>query len=336
MEQPNDQSLNQPAKQQPDMPESNVESNIGSNVGSNAQSSPASEEYVDSTTQTSNAHASTHTGRLHLAKEKFASESARYITAALLVASIAILLIWNNALVIWAVLGVAFMLGFRESLSLYKLEENLWLYALAVGVWILAFFSARPIESALIACIILASVVAYKQHLSPKSILPFLYPTLPFLALYSVYVDFGVLRVVWLILIVALCDIGAYFGGRIFGKTPFSPTSPKKTLEGVIIGLAVAVVIGSIAGILMLNTHFFLAIALSLFVALCGVFGDLYESYLKRRAEVKDSGAILPGHGGILDRFDAVLFGAVGMHFVLMFFDEFACTKCSILDAGLL
>ena len=98
MEQPNDQSLNQPAKQQPDMPESNVESNIGSNVGSNAQSSPASEEYVDSTTQTSNAHASTHTGRLHLAKEKFASESARYITAALLVAGIAILLIWNNAL----------------------------------------------------------------------------------------------------------------------------------------------------------------------------------------------------------------------------------------------
>ena len=205
MEQPNDQSLKQPAKQQPDTPESNAESN----VGSNAQSSSASEEYVDSTTQTSNAHASTHTGRLHLAKEKFASESARYITAALLVVGIAILLIWNNALVIWAVLGVAFMLGFRESLSLYKLEENLWLYALAVGVWILAFFSARPIESALIACIILASVVAYKQHLSPKSILPFLYPTLPFLALYSVYVDFGVLRVVWLILIVALCDIGA-------------------------------------------------------------------------------------------------------------------------------
>ena len=74
---------------------------------------------------------------------------------------------------IWAVLGVAFMLSFRESLSLYKLEENLWLYALAVGVWILAFFSARPIESALIACIILASVVAYKQHLSPKSICHF-------------------------------------------------------------------------------------------------------------------------------------------------------------------
>ena len=243
---------------------------------------------------------------------------------------------WNNAIVIWAVLGVAFILGFRESLTLYKIDTNLWLYALALGVWVLAFFSARPVEAAFIACVILASVVAYKQNLSPKSILPFLYPTLPFLALYSVYVDFGVLRVVWLILIVALCDMGAYFGGRIFGKTPFSPTSPKKTLEGVIIGLAVAIVVGSIAGILMLNTHFLLAIILSLFVAVCGVFGDLYESYLKRRAEVKDSGSILPGHGGILDRFDAVLFGAVGMHFFLMFFDEFACTRCSILGASLL
>lgn len=316
-----EQQANQP---QPD--------NISSNDTANTEESST----LDSTKAESLESNRFNTSFLDSAKDKFANESARYITAALLIAGIGILLVWNNAIVIWAVLGAAFILGFRESLTLYKIDTNLWLYALALGAWILAFFSARPVEAALIACVILASVVAYKQNLSPKSILPFLYPTLPFLALYSVYVDFGVLRVVWLILIVALCDIGAYFGGRIFGKTPFSPTSPKKTLEGVIIGLAVAVVVGSIAGILMLNTHFLLAIVLSLFVAVCGVFGDLYESYLKRRAEVKDSGSILPGHGGILDRFDAVLFGAVGMHFFLMFFDEFACTRCSILGASLL
>ncbi|ETD25972.1 phosphatidate cytidylyltransferase [Helicobacter canis] len=316
-----EQQANQP---QPD--------NISSNDTANTEESST----LDSTKAESLESNRFNTSFLDSAKDKFANESARYITAALLIAGIGILLVWNNAIVIWAVLGAAFILGFRESLTLYKIDTNLWLYALALGAWILAFFSARPVEAALIACVILASVVAYKQNLSPKSILPFLYPTLPFLALYSVYVDFGVLRVVWLILIVALCDIGAYFGGRIFGKTPFSPTSPKKTLEGVIIGLAVAIVVGSIAGILMLNTHFLLAIVLSLFVAVCGVFGDLYESYLKRRAEVKDSGSILPGHGGILDRFDAVLFGAVGMHFFLMFFDEFACTRCSILGASLL
>lgn len=314
------------------------------NISSNDTASTKESSTLDSSAKPSQAESSPESNKsktfdtsfLDSAKDKFANESARYITAALLIAGIGILLVWNNAIVIWAVLGVAFILGFRESLTLYKIDTNLWLYALALGVWILAFFSVRPVEAAFIACVILASVVAYKQNLSPKSILPFLYPTLPFLALYSVYVDFGVLRVVWLILIVALCDMGAYFGGRIFGKTPFSPTSPKKTLEGVIIGLAVAIVVGSIAGILMLNTHFLLAIVLSLFVAVCGVFGDLYESYLKRRAEVKDSGSILPGHGGILDRFDAVLFGAVGMHFFLMFFDEFACTRCSILGASLL
>lgn len=314
------------------------------NISSNDTASTKESSTLDSSAKPSQAESSPESNKsktfdtsfLDSAKDKFANESARYITAALLIAGIGILLVWNNAIVIWAVLGVAFMLGFRESLTLYKIDTNLWLYALALGVWVLAFFSARPVEAAFIACVILASVVAYKQNLSPKSILPFLYPTLPFLALYSVYVDFGVLRVVWLILIVALCDMGAYFGGRIFGKTPFSPTSPKKTLEGVIIGLAVAIVVGSVAGILMLNTHFLLAIILSLFVAVCGVFGDLYESYLKRRAEVKDSGSILPGHGGILDRFDAVLFGAVGMHFFLMFFDEFACTRCSILGASLL
>lgn len=310
------------------------------NISSNDTASTKESSTLDSSAKPSQAESNKSktfdTSFLDSAKDKFANESARYITAALLIAGIGILLVWNNAIVIWAVLGVAFILGFRESLTLYKIDTNLWLYALALGVWVLAFFSARPVEAAFIACVILASVVAYKQNLSPKSILPFLYPTLPFLALYSVYVDFGVLRVVWLILIVALCDMGAYFGGRIFGKTPFSPTSPKKTLEGVIIGLAVAVVVGSVAGILMLNTHFLLAIILSLFVAVCGVFGDLYESYLKRRAEVKDSGSILPGHGGILDRFDAVLFGAVGMHFFLMFFDEFACTRCSILGASLL
>lgn len=306
------------------------------NIFSNDTTSTEESSTLDSTKAESPESSRFNTSFLDSAKDKFANESARYITAALLIAGIGVLLVWNNALVIWAVLGAAFILGFRESLTLYRIDTNLWLYALALGVWILAFFSARPVEAAFIACVILASAVAYKQNLSPKSILPFLYPTLPFLALYSVYVDFGVLRVVWLILIVALCDIGAYFGGRIFGKTPFSPTSPKKTLEGVIIGLAVAVVIGSVAGILMLNTHFLFAIVLSLFVAVCGVFGDLYESYLKRRAEVKDSGSILPGHGGILDRFDAVLFGAVGMHFFLMFFDEFACTRCSILGASLL
>ncbi len=261
-------------------------------------------------------------------KAKLSGESSRYITAAVLIGVIAALLLWNNPIVIWAVIGAVFILGFREALALYDLEQHAGFYALALALWATSYFVANPIESALVACMILASITAYAQRLSPRAMLPFLYPTLPFLALYSVYKDFGVSHIVWLILIIALCDIGAYFGGRLFGKTPLSPTSPKKTLEGVIIGVAVSIVVGSVAGIFVLGTHFFFAIFASLIVAVCGVFGDLYESYLKRQAQVKDSGSILPGHGGILDRFDAVLFGAVGMHFLLIFFNDFACSRC--------
>jgi phosphatidate cytidylyltransferase len=119
------------------------------------------------------------------------------------------------------------------------------------------------------------------------------------------------MSLLWLLVIVAGADIGAYFVGRSMGKTKFCETSPNKTIEGVIGGLVVATILGTIFSIDNLST--FGAIVISLIVALASVFGDLFESYLKREAEVKDSGDILPGHGGILDRTDGYLFGGVIM-----------------------
>ena len=96
-----------------------------------------------------------------------------------------------------------------------------------------------------------------------------------------------------------------------FGKTKFSETSPNKTIEGVIGGVSFAVVLGTVFAINEVNV--IAAIAISAIVSFASVFGDLFESYLKREAGVKDSGSILPGHGGVLDRTDGYLFGAIVM-----------------------
>jgi phosphatidate cytidylyltransferase len=105
-------------------------------------------------------------------------------------------------------------------------------------------------------------------------------------------------------------DTFAYLTGRTFGKTKlFERISPKKTWEGTIGGLLFSLIAGvSIA--YTLDESFVKWSILALFIALAAIFGDLFESLLKRTAGIKDSGNIMPGHGGVLDRFDAVLFAA--------------------------
>jgi len=127
------------------------------------------------------------------------------------------------------------------------------------------------------------------------------------------YRDYGIDWMFWLLVIVATTDVGAFFVGKSVGKTQFSPTSPNKTLEGVIGGVAFATVAGTITGYFMDLVPLFVALFVSLLTAVTAVFGDLFESYIKREAGVKDSGDIFPGHGGVLDRLDGYLFGAIMM-----------------------
>lgn len=112
-------------------------------------------------------------------------------------------------------------------------------------------------------------------------------------------------------MVVAGADIGAYFVGRGFGKHKFCETSPNKTLEGVAGGMIVSALFGTYFALDFLSIWG--ALFVSVLVAFASVFGDLFESYLKREAGVKDSGNILPGHGGILDRTDGFLFAAIIM-----------------------
>ncbi len=110
----------------------------------------------------------------------------------------------------------------------------------------------------------------------------------------------------FLLLLVFAADIGAYFAGRAFGRLKLAPqVSPGKTWEGVIGGLSSAALI-AYAGALWFKFDTIAILGLGCAVALVSVVGDLTESMFKRHVGLKDSGAILPGHGGMLDRLDSI------------------------------
>lgn len=210
----------------------------------------------------------------------------------------------------WAVFGVMLMISISESKKLYSLKSDS-IYVYTLMLWFAAYFYPMPIDLIFIVAIGYASQLAYKRTLNPKMFLPLLYPTASFLFLLTLYSEFGVRVLLWLLVIISSTDIGAYFTGKSFGKTKFCETSPNKTVEGVIGGLVLATVLGTFSAIEEINIVG--AIIVTLAVSFVSVFGDLFESYLKREAGLKDSGNILPGHGGVLDRTDGYLFGSIVM-----------------------
>ena len=136
----------------------------------------------------------------------------------------------------------------------------------------------------------------------------FVYALLPALALLWIRERdaHGLELLVWTFIVTWSTDIGAYFAGRSFGKRKLAPSiSPNKTVEGLYGGIAAAALVG---GVWVLATGLGKPlIVLAPLLAVAAQAGDLFESGMKRRAGIKDSGTWLPGHGGILDRLDGLV-----------------------------
>ncbi|PPB80099.1 phosphatidate cytidylyltransferase [Albidovulum inexpectatum] len=225
-----------------------------------------------------------------------------------------------------------------------------WFAALSVLVgtlmiWELAAMTdqSRPREALALAGLaaICMVVVLYGQNpfLMPLLVLPalagLLRPGRPMrfaFAIYAVLImvacyglvafrdGYGMLWIVWLILVVVVTDIAGYFAGRMIGGPKFWPRfSPKKTWSGVVAGWIGAAIVGAV--FLVISTAGRDLIWISALLSLASQLGDIAESALKRKAGVKDSSALIPGHGGLMDRFDGLLGAAIFMLIVAQLTD---------------
>jgi phosphatidate cytidylyltransferase len=217
--------------------------------------------------------------------------------------------------------GVAGLLAYLEYATLAAARHDGFPRLLAgVGtlVTFVAVWAAVPLPLVLAPALLVAACAAVGRGRPEEDVLrlvavtlfPLLYLGLPLGMTAAVHADRGPLPFIVPFLTIVASDSAQYFGGRAFGRHPLAPRiSPKKTMEGAACGLVVAAGLtpvwggpalpqAGLAGLLLLG----------LLLGLIGIIGDLFESLLKRSAGVKDSSQLIPGHGGMLDRIDALLF----------------------------
>jgi phosphatidate cytidylyltransferase len=232
-----------------------------------------------------------------------------------------------GAYIVCLVISLAMMYEFAMiSLSLPDRSEKRWLLmCLAwVSVWLAFFMPGMELVVFAFCFIVLnayfmmtagrhegpAFAVHYKEQMG--SVFGLFYVVfLPlFLPLIAALPVDGTRWVILFLIIVFAGDTGAYFGGKKWGKHKLYPKlSPKKTVEGAVTGLAAGLALTLLYKVTLLRDMTWLGAFLTpLIVGATAQAGDLCESYLKRAFDRKDSGSILPGHGGFLDRFDGVVF----------------------------
>lgn len=227
----------------------------------------------------------------------------RIVWGLIMAAAVILIALINDFWVSFVVFGVLLYFAFEEAKKLFNTPKANVIFVFIA--FILANISKEPVAFAALLFLLVVGYLVYEKAKSLKEALPYLYPTLPIFALWELYLDKGMFALFWLIFIVVICDSSAYFIGKALGSTPFSPTSPNKTREGVIGGLVCAGVLGTLFG--LIEYGFFISLLCAFAVAVFAIIGDLLESYFKRQSGIKDSAELIPGHGGVLDRIDALI-----------------------------
>jgi phosphatidate cytidylyltransferase len=223
---------------------------------------------------------------------------------------------WGGVVFLLAVAGVA-VLSLREWTRIAAADAPAWLFPAATAA-LVASLGAVHLDRPGWAAVLLGGAAAAMFLAGSRNLtflwsgLGLLYAALPAAALLLLRgADGGLFAVLFLAAVVWSGDVAAYFGGRRIGGPRLWPrVSPKKTISGAVCGLAASILVGVVAAALA-GTGPTTAAAIAALLGVAGQAGDLLESAVKRRFAVKDSGSLIPGHGGVLDRFDALFAAAI-------------------------
>jgi len=277
---------------------------------------------------------------IHSINEAINKKAGRKLIPSILVSLSILAVVFGTIIYIPILFGVfiwfAIMLAIREIVHAYKqggIELPEFPLQLAGTALLVSAWYGRVSGLAVAIAICIPNLLVYllvktsKDFIKRSTAATFAIFYIPFLAgfiLLLAHHEDGAARIFALVVLVSCNDTFAYIFGVLFGKHPLAPhISPKKTWEGLI-GALVATTVGSaLVFHFSLHSHWWLGALIGVMAVVTATCGDLIESAVKRDLAIKDMGAILPGHGGILDRIDSVLFTGPAVWFVLELIKHF-------------